>query len=183
MLRQMYRTIRDAVPAVERLREWAAPRGGTPLADSPGDGRGIAFGGVALRVFGDPGDAYYAAAATHMRSQDRVCSVLRACCAAREGGAAAATAVDIGANIGLATLAMATALPNTARLLAVEPSPRNLVHLRRNLAENGMAERVEVVAAAAGAEPGSLRFHESEYGAGSHLVSDQHLADGTMPTV
>jgi hypothetical protein len=40
-----------------------------------------------------------------------------------------------------------------------------------------------VVAAAAGAEPGSLLFHEAEYGAGSHLVSGHHLADGAMPAV
>ena len=173
VLRQMYRTLRKAVPAIDRLRP------GVPPAEPPEDGFRIAFGGATLRVFGDPGDPYYAAAPVHMGTQERVCSVLRAACSTRGGPP---VVLDIGANIGFATLAMATALPASARLLAVEPSPRNLVHLRRNLAANGL-ERVEVIAAAIGAEPGSLGFHEAEFGAGSHLVSGHHLADGSMPAV
>ncbi|MBD0272332.1 MAG: FkbM family methyltransferase, partial [Acetobacteraceae bacterium] len=74
-------------------------------------------------------------------------------------------------------------LHGPARFLAVEPSPRNLAHLRRNLAANDLEPRAEVIAAAAGAEPGSLSFHESEFGAGSHLVSGHHLAGGVMPAV
>ena len=54
-----------------------------PFRLSPKDGRKIVFGGVALRVFGDPGDAYYAEVARHMGAQSRLCSVLRARCAAR----------------------------------------------------------------------------------------------------
>ena len=181
MLRSMYKTLRKAVPAVRRLRAGGAALGpDAPFHKAPKDGHRVVFGGVALRVFGDPGDSYYAAAAQHMRAQGRVCSVLRAR-VPREG--APPVALDVGANIGLATLAMATALPASARLLALEPSPRNLVHLRRNLAANGFEQRVDVVAAAAGAEPGSLSFHESDYGAGSHLVSGHHLADGAMPAV
>lgn len=172
VLRRMYRTLRKAVPAIDRLRTGGG-------AAPPKDGHRIAFAGATLRVFGDPGDPYYAAAPDHMVSQERVCSVLRAACAARGD---APVVLDVGANIGLATLAMALALPASARLLAVEPSPRNLAHLRRNLAANGL-ERVEVVAAAIGSEPGSLSLHEAEFGAGSHLVSGHHLADGAMPAV
>lgn len=174
MLRRVYRALRDPVAAAEKLRARMAP-------GSPEDGRSVAFDGVRLRVHGDPGDGYYAAAAEEMRSQERVCALLRAACGPR-GGPASATVLDVGANIGLATLAMATVLPGSARLLAIEPSPRNLVHLRRNLAANGL-ERVEVVAAAVGTEPGSLLFHEAAYGAGSHLVSGHHLADGAMSAV
>jgi FkbM family methyltransferase len=143
-------------------------------------GRRVAFGDVAFHVSGDPGDPYFGAAESHMRGQERVCSVLRGCVSSRDG---TPVVLDVGANIGLATLAMSTALPDGARMLAFEPSPRNLVQLRRNLAENGLASRVEVVAAAAGAEAGSLSFHEAAYGAGSHLVSSHHLADGSMPAV
>jgi FkbM family methyltransferase len=184
VLRRMYTTVSKAVPAVGKLRAAVSPKpGDAPFPEPPEDGRRIAFEGVGLRVFGDPGDPYYAAVAGHMRSQHRVCSVLRARCRAA-GGDGAPVVLDVGANIGLATLAMSTALPDSARLLAVEPSPRNLAHLRRNLAANGLGPpRVEVVAAAVGAEPGSLGFHESDYGAGSHLVSGHHLADGSMPAV
>ncbi len=181
MLRRMYRTLSKAVPAVRRLGPGGEAMGpDVPFRLSPKDGRRVFFGGVALRVFGDPGDAYYAEVARHMQAQDRLCSVLRARCAPREG---APVVLDVGANIGVATMAMATALHGPARFLAVEPSPRNLAHLRRNLAANGFEQRAEVIAAAAGAEPGSLSFHESEFGAGSHLVSAHHLAGGAMPAV
>lgn len=179
VLRRTCRRLRQAVPAIEKLRAAVAPPASVARpSGSPEDGHRVTFGGVALRLFGDPGDGYCAAAADQMRSQDRVCSVLRACVA--DGGAP--VVLDVAANIGLATLAMATALPGSARLLAVEPSPRNLAHLRRNLAANGF-ERVEVVPAAAGAEPGSLSFHESAFGAGSHVVSGHHLAGTAMPAV
>ena len=181
MLRRMYRTLHKAVPAIRRLGPgMEAMDPDAPFRLSPKDGRRVVFGGVALRVFGDPGDAYYAEVARHMGAQDRLCSVLRARCAPLEG---APVVLDVGANIGVATMAMATVLHGPARWLAVEPSPRNLAHLRRNLAANGLEQRVEVIAAAAGAEPGSLAFHESEFGAGSHLVSGHHLADGIMPAV
>jgi FkbM family methyltransferase len=178
VLRRTYRKLREAVPAIEKLRAAVAPKPSAPPSPPPEAGHRVIFGGVALRIFGDPSDQYYAAAAAQMRGQGRVCSVLRACLP--DGGAP--VVLDVGANIGLATLAMATALPGSARLLAVEPSPRNLVHLRRNLAENGLAW-VEVVPAAAGAEPGSLSFHEAAFGAGSHVVSAHHLAGGSMPSV
>jgi FkbM family methyltransferase len=179
VLRRTYKRLRQAVPAIEKLRAAVAPNPAARPSGPPEDGRRVTFEGVALRIFGDPADQYYATAADQMRSQDRVCSVLRAC-VPDDGGAP--VVLDVGANIGLATLAMATALPASARLLAVEPSPRNLAHLRRNLAANGL-ERVEVVPAAAGAEPGSLSFHESAFGAGSHVVSGHHLAGGDMPAV
>lgn len=175
MLRRTYKTLRKAVPAIDKLRAAAAWR---PFVAAPNDGLLVPFGGTALRVFGDADDPYYASAPAQMATQGRVCSVLRACLP-REG---APVVLDVGANIGLATMAMAATAPGRTRLLAVEPSPRNLAHLRRNLAANGL-ERVEVVAAAAGAEPGVLSFHEAGYGAGSHLVSGHHLADGAMPAV
>ena len=181
MLRRMYRTLHKAVPAIRRLGPGVEAMGpDVPFRLSPNDGRRVVLGGVALRVFGDPGDAYYAEVARHLQAQDRLCSVLRARCVQREG---APVVLDVGANIGVATMAMATALHGPARFLAVEPSPRNLAHLRHNLAANGFEPRVEVIAAAAGAEPGSLSFHESEFGAGSHLVSGHHLAGDAMPAV
>jgi FkbM family methyltransferase len=177
----MYRTLHKAVPAIRRLGPGVEAMGpDIPFRLSPKDGRRVVFGGVALRVFGDPGDAYYAEVARHLQAQDRLCSVLRARCATLDGGP---VVLDVGANIGVATMAMATALHGPARFLAVEPSPRNLAHLRRNLAANGFEQRAEVIAAAAGAEPGSLSFHESEFGAGSHLVSGHHLAGDAMPAV
>jgi FkbM family methyltransferase len=58
-------------------------------------------------------------------------------------------AIDIGAHIGAVTVALALDNP-TLRVKAVEIVPENAEMLRLNLAENGIADRVEVVEKAAG---------------------------------
>lgn len=70
-------------------------------------------------------------------------------------------ALDIGAHIGGATVALALAHPN-ASVLAVEPLPANARLLRRNVAMNGLAGRVAVVEAAVGAAEVRHGFTGSE---------------------
>lgn len=63
---------------------------------------------------------------------------------------------DVGANVGVyAALAAGAA---GARVLALEPAVETLPDLHAMLALNGIADRVEVRAVAAGAAPGMLRF-------------------------
>ncbi|MBR0659663.1 FkbM family methyltransferase [Neoroseomonas oryzicola] len=63
---------------------------------------------------------------------------------------------DAGANVGVyAALAAGAA---GARVLALEPAAETLPDLRAMLALNGIEDRVEVRAVAAGAAPGTLRF-------------------------
>jgi FkbM family methyltransferase len=57
------------------------------------------------------------------------------------------TAIDVGANVGYHTLRMARATGPGGQVIAIEPAPRALARLRRNLALNAFAN-VEVVAAA-----------------------------------
>ncbi len=85
-----------------------------------------------------------------------------------------ATVLDVGANIGLSTILLARA---ARRVIAFEPSPANAAYLRRNLARNGIGN-VEVIACAASAANGVLRFHEAQFGAGSHVVSAGDLSAG-----
>ncbi len=59
------------------------------------------------------------------------------------------TAVDVGANIGYHTLRMAKQVGPEGRVVAIEPSPRALARLQRNLALNAFSN-VELVAAAVG---------------------------------
>ncbi len=54
------------------------------------------------------------------------------------------TAVDIGAHIGSATIAMLMDNPDL-RVIAVEPIPENLMYLRLNLAQNDVMERCMVI--------------------------------------
>jgi FkbM family methyltransferase len=59
------------------------------------------------------------------------------------------TALDIGAHIGGATVALAVDNPEL-HIIAVEAVPPNVELLRQNVELNGLTERVSVVAAAAG---------------------------------
>jgi FkbM family methyltransferase len=81
--------------------------------------------------------------------------------------------VDVGANIGLFTIAAARAFGAGATVLAVEPDPQNLELLRLNIRDNGLGDRVDVLAAAAATAPGSLRFAAGH----SHISRAADLAD------
>lgn len=82
--------------------------------------------------------------------------------------------VDVGAHWGIVALHAATAGAGV-RVLAVEPEPENLTILLRNVAHNGLARRVTVVAAAADAVRGRgwLRRNTAM---GHHLFADSSRA-------
>jgi FkbM family methyltransferase len=84
------------------------------------------------------------------------------------------TVIDVGANIGLSTIALARFAKH---VIAFEPSPPNAAFLRRNLDLNRITN-VEIVTAAASSEPGTLQFHVAQFGAGSHVMSDGDLSIG-----
>lgn len=56
--------------------------------------------------------------------------------------------IDVGANVGQMTLEMAHLVGPAGRVIAIEPGPGNLALLRRHVAENGFADRVQIVEAA-----------------------------------
>jgi FkbM family methyltransferase len=64
--------------------------------------------------------------------------------------------VDVGANVGVYAALAAGAVG--AHVLALEPAAETLPDLRAMVALNGIAERVDIRAVAAGAAPGVLRF-------------------------
>jgi len=64
--------------------------------------------------------------------------------------------VDVGANVGVYAALVAGAVG--ARVLALEPAAETLPDLRAMVALNGIADRVDIRAVAAGAAPGVLRF-------------------------
>jgi FkbM family methyltransferase len=71
----------------------------------------------------------------------------------RQGG----RMIDIGANLGYFSLLWTSCCPENT-CVAFEAAPRNLEILRKNVAQNGMTERVRIVPAAAAARPGKLFF-------------------------
>jgi FkbM family methyltransferase len=82
--------------------------------------------------------------------------------------------LDIGAHWGIYSLHALTA-PVDARVVAVEPDPTNLRHLRYNLAENDTEGRATVVEAAVAAETGSLWLRRNT-AMGHHLTTDRERA-------
>jgi FkbM family methyltransferase len=64
--------------------------------------------------------------------------------------------IDVGANIGLYSL-LAASRTGSGRVIALEPHPVAADRLRENVALNSL-QNVEVLAAAAGAEPGSAQL-------------------------
>lgn len=62
--------------------------------------------------------------------------------------------IDVGAHWGIMSLQAATRWPGEIDALAVEPLPANLPHLKRWIDDNGLGERIEIVAAAASDKAG-----------------------------
>lgn len=95
-----------------------------------------------------------------------------ACIAAatgREDALRGRTFVDVGANIGTATLVAARRF-GAAAGLALEPHPANLRMLKMNLAANDLDEQVAVVAAAVTAAATTLELEQSPENIGDHRV-------------
>lgn len=76
--------------------------------------------------------------------------------------------IDVGAQIGVFSLLAATA---GARVIACEPAPSNFRLLRRNIARNGLDDRIEALQMAVW-RPGvrHLKIHESADNMGGHAV-------------
>jgi FkbM family methyltransferase len=89
------------------------------------------------------------------------------------------TVVDVGANIGYTVLVAARAVAPGGRVIAVEPHPDNVALLRHNADANAPGA-VEVVAAAAWREAGTVRLAVSGENAGDHRTV---ALAGERPTV
>lgn len=85
--------------------------------------------------------------------------------------------LDIGAHWGIYSLHVLSA-PLDVRVVAVEPDPTNLGHLRYNIAMNDMTDRVDIVAAAAAAENGTQWLRRNT-AMGHHLTTDPARAGET----
>jgi FkbM family methyltransferase len=72
------------------------------------------------------------------------------------------TVLDVGASFGLFSIAAARGVGRTGRVFAFEPASRTAAALEAHLRCNGVAERVEVVRAAAAERSGRATFWEQE---------------------
>jgi len=77
------------------------------------------------------------------------------------------TFVDVGANIGLFSLAAGKVVGQTGRVYAFEPDSGNCALLKRNMEQNGYA-KVTIVAKAVSDRSGTCMLFESEFNKGDH---------------
>ena len=83
--------------------------------------------------------------------------------------------VDVGAFIGLYTVALARRTGMTGRVFALEPDERNFEILRENVGLNHLDGRIELLQFAAAAHSGSARFESNA--SESHIISDSNAAE------
>lgn len=86
-------------------------------------------------------------------------------------------ALDLGANVGLITVTMASSVGEEGHVIAFEPLPAAAQLLRASIRENGFEDRVEVQQVAAGDRYGSVQLLAAPNGSlsATHLVA---TADG-----
>jgi FkbM family methyltransferase len=87
--------------------------------------------------------------------------------AARSGD----VAVDVGAHIGLYSIALAQRVGPSGKVIAFEPDPDNASHLAENVRLNGVADRLELRREAVGAVAGEASFASN--GIESSIVAEQ----------
>jgi FkbM family methyltransferase len=87
---------------------------------------------------------------------------------------------DVGAHIGSFATNLATLHPQ-AHVACFEPSPQSAAYLRRNIAQNGLAERVTVHEVALADKEGTALFDDNDSGSVHNgLIRSEHrLVDGT----
>jgi FkbM family methyltransferase len=90
--------------------------------------------------------------------------------------------LDIGANVGVYVLQFAHWSKPTGRVVAFEPNPVALAVLQKHVRFNGLEERVQIVAAAAGASPGEAVLYAAGADGMSRLETpNPALADRARP--
>jgi FkbM family methyltransferase len=86
------------------------------------------------------------------------------------------TVVDVGANLGLYSLAMAEMTGPTGRVISFEPDPDLYALFRENCAANG-AENIEPIQSALGRIPDKMILHRLTINSGgNHLGPDDRMA-------
>ncbi|MBU4377321.1 MAG: FkbM family methyltransferase [Candidatus Omnitrophica bacterium] len=87
------------------------------------------------------------------------------------------TVLDIGANIGYYVLLEAGIIGPSGRIIAYEPSSDNCLLLNRNIAANGLTDKVEVNNAALSNRSGTSRFYLSSK-SNLHTLNPVHYKGG-----
>lgn len=93
--------------------------------------------------------------------------------------------LDVGANVGIYTLAAAHRVGATGQVYAVEPHKPNAISLMRNVSRNNFRDRVEVLTVALSDATGVAQFDYSDFAAaksGSQLTPKGTNGTGALST-
>jgi FkbM family methyltransferase len=83
------------------------------------------------------------------------------------------TIVDLGANLGFATLYFASRFPH-ARIYSFEPHPEHCRLFADNVRINGLSHRVQIIKAAAGISKGSAHLTDANRESAVHEAAGEH---------
>ena len=92
------------------------------------------------------------------------------------------TIADVGAFIGLYTIALAKRVGHSGKVVAFEPDPENFASLRSHVELNRVSDRVELVPTAVAARNGVIPFKAGR-ASGSHVSPDSGQDTHTVPCV
>ncbi|GEM_PF-1427740 len=164
----------DLEPVVRRLT--ALEKAAAAVADRAADVRVVEVDGMLLGV---PSQEWRLAAYLERRGHPEPGLAEQMLPLLTEG----ATFVDVGANVGLYTVAAARAVGPTGHVVALEPTPGVAEVLRQNVQLNGLLEAgtVDVHELAVGAAPGAanLAVHSSD--SGHNTLFTDGRATGEVP--
>jgi FkbM family methyltransferase len=88
--------------------------------------------------------------------------------------------IDVGANVGLHTVALARLLRSKGKLLALEPTPLTFRALRATIAANGLLPCVEALQVAAGASCGECPLHLHPISGRNSLIAYPDVDEGSI---
>ena len=90
--------------------------------------------------------------------------------------------IDVGANVGIYSLIVAKLLKENDEVWSIEPDPRNLARLKKNLKANKIKEEiVSILEIGVGSENGQTSFHLSKFGGVSHIANSTSAGNYEIP--
>ena len=84
--------------------------------------------------------------------------------------------LDVGANIGVIGIGLALA-HQVNMAVAIEPEPRNFARLRKNVAQNGLSQRILAIQLAVGDKASTLNMELSGNNLGDHRIHQAPASD------
>lgn len=172
--------IEQALALHSRLFDYVGVVRATDVREIRIDAEGVSFvlGDEAIRLFCPPGEARVAPieVMNFDRYEPQETAVMDAL--SRD----ARVVLDVGANIGWYAVRFAKRLPRAA-IHAFEPMPQSHAYLQRNVAANGVGDRVRVYSHGLSDASGSVPFYVAPAGGTNASLANVAASDAAVPVI